>query len=202
MIEVKTGAENMVIDWENLIALEEGRGKPTSRIYMWSEPTISIGYSQEPREFSVPVVKRPTGGGALLHGWDISFSLVDYREKWGKSFTDIYRNFSEKLANALKAFDIHIEICKQKGGYGDHYFCFFFPTFGELTVGGRKFVACAMRTLREAFLIHGSIFINLDYERASEIIHVPKDRLMERLVCANEIGLSMEEILQALLKSL
>lgn len=202
MIEVRTGAENMVIDWENLLALEEGRGKPTKRIYMWSEPTISIGYSQKPREFALPVVRRPTGGGALVHGWDISFSLVDYKEVWGRSFTDIYRNFSERLMDAFRKMGVSVELCKQKGNQTHHYFCFFSPSFGELTVGGKKLVACAMRTLKTAFLVHGSVFLNFDYFMLSQITQVPQEELKGRIVCAEEMGLGKEEILQVLCESL
>ncbi|MGC8852817.1 MAG: lipoyl protein ligase domain-containing protein [Hydrogenobacter sp.] len=202
MIEVRTGFENMKIDQDNLLALEEGRGKPVKRIYMWSEPTISIGYSQKPREFSVPVVKRPTGGGALLHGWDISFSIVDYKSNWGKSFSEIYKKLSQRLADAFGSMGVSVEICKNKGVQGDSYYCFFFPSLGELTVNGRKLVACAMRTLKRAFLLHGSVFLDLDYAMASKIIGVPEDELRRRIVCAQELGLSKEDVLQVLSQGL
>ncbi|MGB9874139.1 MAG: lipoyl protein ligase domain-containing protein [Hydrogenobacter sp.] len=202
MIEVRTGFENMKIDQDNLLALEEGRGEPVKRIYMWSEPTISIGYSQKPREFSVPVVRRPTGGGALLHGWDISFSIVDYKNSWGKSFSEIYRKLSQRLADAFGSIGVSVEICKNKGVQGDSYYCFFFPNLGELTVNGRKLVACAMRTLKRAFLLHGSVFLDLDYTVASQIIGVPEDELRRRIVCAQDLGLSKEDVLQVLSQGL
>lgn len=202
MIEVRTGFENMNTDRDNLLALEEGRGEPVKRIYMWNQLTISIGYSQKPREFSVPVVRRPTGGGALLHGWDMSFSLVDYKNAWGKSFTQIYRKFSQKLTDAFSSIGVSLEMCESKSLQGDSYYCFFFPSFGELTINGRKFVACAMRTLKKAFLIHGSIFLDFDYKAASKITGVPEDELRRRIVCAQDLGLSKGDVLQVLSQGL
>lgn len=202
MIEVRTGFENMSIDRNNLLALEEGRGEPVKRIYMWSEPTVSIGYSQKPREFSVPVVRRPTGGGALLHGWDMSFSIVDYKNAWGKSFSEIYRKLSQRLANAFGCIGVSVEMCRNKSVQGYSYYCFFFPSLGELTINGRKFVACAMRTLKKAFLIHGSIFLDFDYTVASQIIGLSEDELRRRIVCAQDLGLSKEDVLQVLSQGL
>jgi lipoate-protein ligase A len=202
MIEVRTGFENMNIDRDNLLALEEGIGKPVRRIYMWSQLTISIGYSQKPREFSIPVVRRPTGGGALLHGWDISFSLVDYKKAWGESPTQIYRKISQKLTDAFRSVGVSLEMCENKSLQGDSYYCFFFPSFGELTVNGRKFVACAMRTLKKVFLIHGSIFLDFDYTTASKITSVPEDEIRRRIVCAQDLGLSKVDVLQVLSQGL
>jgi lipoate-protein ligase A len=103
MIEVLDGFENMQKDHENFLRVEDGGG-PFFRLYLWKKPVISLGFHQEPRDFSVDVVKRPTGGGALLHGWDISFSVADVKEMWGKSptFGEITYRRKKLVACAMK----------------------------------------------------------------------------------------------------
>jgi lipoate-protein ligase A len=103
MIEVLDGYENMQKDYENFLRVEEGGG-PFFRLYLWKKPVISLGFHQEPRDFPVDVVKRPTGGGALLHGWDISFSVVDVKEMWGKSPKKIYLRLMGLLKESLEVW--------------------------------------------------------------------------------------------------
>ncbi len=201
VVQVLSGEENMYIDAQNLFLLEEGRLPPKRRIYKWSEPTISIGYSQKECPFSVPVVRRPTGGGALLHGWDVSFSITDHRDAWGGSFSKIYKNIMELLRSAFEELGLKLELSKNRSR-SDSYYCFDYPTLGELTYKDKKVVACAMRLLKNTFLVHGSVNTNLDYQTASQILQVPEERLRERLLSLDLLGIEEAQFLQALSKSL
>ncbi|WP_448587378.1 lipoyl protein ligase domain-containing protein [Thermocrinis sp.] len=194
MIEVLSGLENMERDYQNLLRAEEGMG-PSLRLYAWKEPTVSIGTFQKKREFVVPVVRRPTGGGALLHGWDLSFSVADLTKRWGKRSKSIYLNIMNILKEKLEKLGVELELSEYAGPY-DGYFCFYHPTFGEITHRGRKVVACAMRRLREGFLIHGSVFLRWDYELAQSITGVPKEVLRERIVSFEELRVSQEDVLK------
>lgn len=185
--------ENMKIDEELLKAVDEGIIEPTFRIYGWSELCVSIGKHQEARKFPVKVVRRPTGGGALLHGWDISFAVVDYKEKWGKTPLEVYRKLSLLFVELFKNRGIDLKIEKNKSYRLDTYFCFFFPTFGELkTADGRKLVSIAMTERRNAFLAHGSVYVTFDYDEASHILGIEKEVLKNRVACLSEFGLSVE----------
>ena len=201
VVEVLPGKENMQRDSDNLFLLEKGLIEPRRRIYKWSEPTVSIGYSQIERAFPVKVVRRPTGGGALLHGWDISFSITDYRESWGKDFSKIYARVMERLQMSFEYLGIKPSISRNKSRY-DSFYCFDYSSFGELTFEGKKLVACAMRVLNNAFLVHGSININVDYKAYSKIMGVDKDLLMQRVWSLEQLGIKEEQVLQALSKSL
>jgi Lipoate-protein ligase A len=195
MIEVLDGYENMQKDHENFLRVEEGGG-PFFRIYLWKKPVISLGFHQEPRDFPVDVVKRPTGGGALLHGWDISFSVADVKEMWGKSPKKIYLRLMGLLKERLEGLGISLELSNYAGSYRE-YFCIFQPTFGEITHGGKKLVACAMRVGKRGFLLHGSLFWTLDYLRAERIMGIPSERLRERIITFEELSVSREELLKA-----
>jgi lipoate-protein ligase A len=195
MIEVLDGYENMQKDYENFLRVEEGGG-PFFRIYLWKKPVISLGFHQEPRDFPVDVVKRPTGGGALLHGWDISFSVVDVKEMWGKSPKKIYLRLMGLLKESLERLGLSLELSNYGGSYRE-YFCIFQPTFGEITYKGKKLVACAIRMGKRGFLLHGSLFWTLDYLRAEQIIGIPSERLRDRMITFEELSVSWEELLKA-----
>ena len=79
------GQRNMDIDRAMLAACHEGKAPPTLRLYGWSAPTLTVGYSQRSwegidrekcRELNIPVVLRPTGGRALLHHSEMTYSIV------------------------------------------------------------------------------------------------------------------------------
>jgi len=195
MIEVRDGYENMQKDYENFLRVEEGGG-PFFRLYLWKKPVISLGFHQEPRDFPVDVVKRPTGGGALLHGWDISFSVADVKEMWGKSPKKIYLRLMGLLKESLESLDLSFELSNYGGTYGE-YFCIFQPTFGEITHMGKKLVACAMRVGKRGFLLHGSLFWTLDYLKAEQITGIPSERLRDRMITFEELSVSWEELLKA-----
>jgi lipoate-protein ligase A len=195
MIEVLDGYENMRKDYENFLQVEEGGG-PFFRLYLWKKPVISLGFHQEPRDFPVDVVKRLTGGGALLHGWDISFSVVDVKEMWGKSPKKIYLRLMGLLRESLEGLGLSLGISNYGGSYGE-YFCIFQPTFGEITHRGKKLVACAMRIGKRGFLLHGSLFWTLDYLMAEQIMGIPSERLRDRMITFEELSLSWEELLKA-----
>jgi lipoate-protein ligase A len=195
MIEVLDGFENMQKDYENFLRVEEGGG-PFLRLYLWKKPVISLGFHQEPRDFPVDVVKRPTGGGALLHGWDISFSVVDVKEMWGKSPKKIYIRLMGLLKDSLEGLGLSLGISNYVGSYRE-YFCIFQPTFGEITHKGKKLVACAMRMGKRGFLLHGSLFWTLDYLRAEQIMGIPSERLRDRMITFEELSVSWEELLKA-----
>jgi len=185
-VEALRGRENMEKDWENLLMAEK-TGSPAFRLYRWAEPTLSVGYSQEEPQLPIPVVKRPTGGGALLHGWDISFSYAGLRESWGGSFTKIYKNFMNLILQALREINPGFEMSRYRGAYED-FFCYFYPTLGEITFGGRKVLACAMRMLNRAFLVHGSLFVDFEYREFEKITGIDARLLRERVITFRELN--------------
>ncbi len=195
-VEVLSGRENMQRDWENLL-LAEKTGKPVFRLYRWCEPTLSIGYSQEEPLMPILVVRRPTGGGALLHGWDLSFSYAGLKKDWGRGFTKIYKNFMGLVLEALRGIEPELDMSRYRGGYED-FFCYFFPTLGEITYRGRKVLACAMRVLKDAFLIHGSLFMDFDYRQFEELTGFDASVLKKRITTFKELGIDTSYVLSAM----
>ncbi|AAC06584.1 lipoate--protein ligase family protein [Aquifex aeolicus] len=184
--------ENMKIDEELQIKLENGEIEPCFRLYKWKGVCVSLGRNQEEKEFPVKVVRRPTGGGALLHGWDLSFCIVDYKN--GRNFMRFYREVSKMFYNIFKEFGVNLKFERNKSYSLQTYYCYFFPTFGELkTEEGKKVVAIAMRELKNTFLLHGSVYVDFDYNYASKILNVKEEELRKRVTTLKELGISEED---------
>ncbi len=191
----------MRLDEEGFFRLEEGKGKPSFRIYRWDRLCVSIGRFQEPPQ-GIEWVRRPTGGGVLLHGWDISFSLVDFKERWGSTPKRVYLAFSGKLLKVLRALGTEAKMESFGGKYNRQALCFFTPSVGEIRVGSRKLVALAMRTGRRAFLIQGSVYEDFDYGKASELLGIDEVLLKNRITSLREVGLDKEKLLKRLWQTL
>ncbi len=167
-----TGKENMEKDFYLFKSLIEGRGEPTLRFYKWKELTLSIGLHQKEEEFDlgIPVVKRPTGGRALLHGFDLSFSIVDYAERWGNRPILVYMNIAEVIKNVFLKLGVKVSISRSKGVRNLNKFCMFAPSFGEITFNNKKLVAYATRTEKGVLLAHGSMFLYINSDKISELL--------------------------------
>ncbi len=167
-----TGKENMEKDLHLFKSLIEGRGEPTLRFYKWKEPTLSIGLHQKEEEFDlgIPVVKRPTGGRALLHGFDLSFSIVDYAEKWGNRPAIVYMNLAKVIKNVFLKLGVNASVTRSKGVRNLNKFCMFAPSFGEITFNNKKLVAYATRTEKGVLLAHGSLFLYIDSGKIYELL--------------------------------
>lgn len=198
--EVLDGQTNMSLDWQNLLQTEKS-GVPLYRLYGWREPTLSLGYRQKVHPFELPLVRRPTGGGALLHGWDLSFSYTGLKELWGRRSTQIYNNFMGVLLEKLRELEKNFDMSTYRGSYED-YFCYFYPTLGEITLSGKKIVACAMRVLKDSFLIHGSFFLSMDYEFFQNLTGISSTILKERIITFEDMGIDVKEVERLLKDSL
>ena len=198
IVEVLSPEENMGRDLESFLRVEGG-GESSFRLYRWDRLCISLGYFQrEKTEVRLSTVRRPTGGGALLHGWDISFSIADLKESWGGKPSKIYAKVSDIFIKIFKEFGAAPKLERFRGRYLGRFYCFWVPTLGELSLGGRKVLSMAMRTGKRAFLIHGSIYIDFDYEHASRLLGVPKELLRERIVSLRELGIEESIFLKVL----
>jgi lipoate-protein ligase A len=161
------GARNMALDE----ALSSGPSpEPTLRLYRWDPWTLSLGWFQRPREEDLApflrarfgVTRRSTGGGAILHGDELTYSVVlpaeDPRIPGPASAS--YDWLHAAVREALAAVGVEAE---QRGGEadggegGDPFFCFARTAPIDLVAGGRKIAGSAQRRTRTAFLQHGSI---------------------------------------------
>lgn len=165
-----SGAGNMAADEAILTSAERGECAPTLRLYRWSEPTLTVGYAQDPRPFAVglPVVRRITGGRAVLHDMELTYSVVagNGHPLFSDGIMDGYRLISTAIVDALKECGVRAEFAPPpatpsgKGGAGGA--CFRSPSRYEVLAGGKKLAGSAQRRFKRSFLQHGSILFGAD----------------------------------------
>ncbi|NLX56853.1 MAG: lipoate--protein ligase family protein [Planctomycetaceae bacterium] len=161
------GAWNMAVD-EALLQSAAVTGTITLRVYGWSEPTLSLGYFQpyRDREYHAPsrpcvVVRRATGGGAIVHDHEVTYSLTaptDGRLK--RRLDDWYRLVHETWIRTLAELGIAAHRCLQTDPQKEQQFlCFHRRSAGDLLLGSAKIGGSAQRRHAQAVLQHGSLIL-------------------------------------------
>jgi len=164
---------NLAVDEALLASHANDQGPPTLRFYQWSTPTLSLGAGQKwplhsldvtCRDLGVVVVRRPTGGRAVLHGGDLTYSLVaGARDGFPVSTTLVYRRLSQGLKAGLRRLGIMAE-SGAAVRLGTAFACFALATPADLTWQGRKFLGSAQVWRGPSFLQHGSILLESQAE--------------------------------------
>ncbi len=154
-----------------------GDATATLRFYQWSRPTLSLGYFQSnadclPRFRDVSRVRRATGGGAILHHHELTYSLTLPTPSGQRGARhDLYRIVHQSIIDSLERFAIrarpHRDDPRPLGNISDDFLCFRRRTEEDLVVSGYKVVGSAQRRDKRSILQHGSILL-----RASE--HTPE----------------------------
>ncbi|MBI2300291.1 MAG: lipoate--protein ligase family protein [Armatimonadetes bacterium] len=166
------GALNMALDE----VLLEGatRTGPALRLYAWSSPALSLGYGQRSdevdftgcREHGVDVTRRLTGGRAVLHADELTYSVVVPQELVGglRGITESYRILSGGLIRALAELGL-TAVCQPRRAdarAARDPACFATALGGDLSVDGRKLIGSAQCHRFGGILQHGSLPIRLD----------------------------------------
>ena len=158
------GEENMDLDREALARAE--RGQASLRIYGWDRPTVSLGKSQRLEDVldtfpNLPTVSRPSGGGAVLHGFDVTIALAMPLAMLGvapRRLRDTYCRLITPLAEALDACGLRCHLAEDRR---DRATPDCFASAGRIDLLGegsaRKVAGCALVATREAALLHASV---------------------------------------------
>jgi lipoate-protein ligase A len=165
------GPTNMARDEHSL---HSERLRPAAiRIYGWSPPTISLGYFQRfegladlPRELrELAVVRRPTGGGAILHDREVTYCLVidDSVPVARRPPADLYRLVHGCWRDAITADGTQTELASDSLPFpaprGGPFFCFEKPGRTDLILDGAKLLGSAQRRIPGRVLQHGSLLL-------------------------------------------
>jgi lipoate-protein ligase A len=221
-----SAAMNMAMDEAMLLAHSTGNVPPTIRFYAWQPAAVSIGYFQkaaaeidlnECKRQEIDVVRRLTGGRAVLHDCELTYSLVvkeDY-PSIPATITASYFHFSRGLVEGLKQLGVEAEMSMPRGAYGQRSkvpssaACFDAPAHYELTYERRKLVGSAQVRKQGVILQHGSILIRFSAEKMAAILKMPsaemrertRDMLSHRATCLEEIlgrSVSWQEVYSVL----
>lgn len=163
-----SGAENMALD-EALMDRARQTGEWVLRVYSWNAPTISLGRNQSARgrydldrvrELGLDVVRRPTGGRAILHDREITYSVTAPVRDAG-DLRQSYDRINRLLLSALHSLGVAATVAAPmaRSSAPGMAPCFDEPAAGELTVDGRKLAGSAQWRSEDALLQHGSILV-------------------------------------------
>ncbi len=201
-------ALNMALDEAILEAHLAGRVPPTLRLYGFSPPAVSIGLSQEFPEHLVAsirnrgmdVVRRPTGGRAVLHLNDLTYSFVGStvgntledtepgkskdtcqpfpaqpagQGSLSTSVLKAYKEISAGLKEALALLSLDVEMGNAHAAYRQLQDCFLSTTGSDLHYQGTKICGSAQLRRRSAVLQHGSLLLDQDQSLMSDILNAP-----------------------------
>lgn len=204
-------AFNMALDEALLLTHEAGSAPPTLRVYGWCQPTLSLGYAQNARQEvelaacqaqGVAVVRRPTGGRAVLHDQEVTYSVVMpiLLRDGPNTLTAHYHRIGLALAAALQRLGLPVRLARPQvravPGHGlASPACFAALSRYELSVAGKKIVGSAQKRAQRALLQHGSIPLWLDRQRLFQCLRVPPKRCAALVQDAYTTMGAMNEIL-------
>jgi lipoate-protein ligase A len=180
------GARNMAVDQALMEEVGAGRSAPVLRVYGWAPPAVSLGYGQRPeRELNlercaalgVDVVRRPTGGRAVLHWDELTYSVIvpESEPRLGGAVGDTYRLIGHCLVEGLRRFGVAASLeraaCRPAASRtAARAPCFASTARWEVVLAGRKLVGSAQRRAGGAVLQHGSLLLGPQHERVLELL--------------------------------
>lgn len=196
-----TATENMQVDLDILNKTIENRLQPTLRVYSWEPHAVSIGRHQQQssidldycKDQNIDIVSRPTGGRAVYHHGDITYSVVIDSKllKKGDSVASSYKELSGALIIALAELGINdVYIAQSRQAYTNSNACMAISTGADLEYNGKKIAGSAQYRKSAYILQHGSILVNQDFSQTARIFNL-KDK---KLNCTNIQDLVPQEL--------
>lgn len=164
-----SAAWNMALDQAILDSVSAGAG-PVLRFYEWDVPTLSLGYFQSlgdrsghSASHSIPVVRRSTGGGAIVHHHELTYSLtLPITDRAATSVQRIYDRVHSAIRNTMLEFGVALERAGQRPAPPTPPFlCFQRRAEEDLLCAGYKVGGSAQRRTARAVLQHGSLLLNV-----------------------------------------
>ncbi len=198
--DVKTGKENMQTDSDLLdFAINNQSDEPIFRLYGWSPACVSLGRNQKENfvnkeilnKHNIDVVRRLTGGRALLHDDEITYSYVCPVKsiKNGENVTESYKKISEILINSLAGLGIELDFGGIKKYKGHIDYCMLISTGADLCYKNKKLIGSAQFRKNGYILQHGSILYNYNKDLLESVFQENVDT--SAITCIKEINPSI-----------
>lgn len=207
--EVLTGAENMQKDSDLLdFAIKEQIDYPIFRLYGWKPACVSLGRNQHSdfidrgvlKKNNIDVVKRLTGGRALLHDNEITYSCifpVSYLQN-GENVTKSYMEISQFLIKMFASTGIELDFGTTKPVNTKHDYCMLISTGADLCYRGKKLIGSAQCRKNGYILQHGSILYDFNRDLLEKIFKEPINESSVTCVRLINPELSREKLVELL----
>jgi len=198
----------MAVDEAILEAAGRGAVLPTLRLYAWQPPCLSLGYAQPVEDVDLEqlnshswdLTRRPTGGRAILHTDEITYSVCgpETEPRLSGGVLESYRALSQTLLDALRRLGLPVQVNQPPektaappeapGSMAkfQNPVCFEAPSSYEITLGGKKLVGSAQARRKEGVLQHGSLPLHGDLRRILSVLRfadqAAREQVGERLL--------------------
>ncbi len=185
------GAWNMAADEAILEHAGRGESLPTLRLYSWEPACLSLGHAQPYRDIDQQrleqhgweMVRRPTGGRAILHTDELTYSVIGRADEphLAGSILESYNHLACALRRAVRSLGLEAQsnpLSAELSGTARSTLnpvCFEVPSAYEITVGGKKLIGSAQARRKEGVLQHGSLPLTGDLSRITEALFFPDE---------------------------
>ena len=214
------GATNLAVDEAIANAVTTGDQPPTLRFYGWQPPAVSLGYNQELDEGidraeaearGYGIVRRPTGGRAILHADELTYSFCIRQDaiRGGGSTMESYREISRGIIRGLELLGATVSLGPDDNAPGVNFsgqdhdathgaeaakpICFAKTARCDLQAEGRKVVGSAQVRRNGGILQHGSIPLTIDLEDQVAVMPGADGRISRRVLAG--AAMSVTELL-------
>lgn len=204
----QVGAWNMAVDEALLGSVADGASGPVLRLYRWSPACLSLGRAQSIDDIDMPrlaergwdIVRRPTGGRAILHQNELTYAVIaaeDHPLMRG-GVLESYRRISSCLVRGLEHLAIQATVQVPDpvpDGARKNPICFEVPSAYEISVAGLKIIGSAQVRKRKTVLQHGSLPLAGDLGRICDVLSYPdessrltaKETLLQRAATLEQV---------------
>ncbi|TAN46091.1 MAG: lipoate--protein ligase family protein [Nitrospirae bacterium] len=191
-------AYNMALDEAIAVSVRRGGSPPTLRLYGWNIVSVSLGSFQKISDIDsdlcatrkIPVVRRPTGGRAILHGDELTYSFSAKNEGlFSKNLFETYHAISLAFATALEGSGVAVAMRLEKESGAvltKSPVCFESTSYGEVSCRGKKLIGSAQKRWDDGFLQQGSIPYSIDYEMQRAVFK-QKNKSDSHMIAIKEI---------------
>lgn len=193
-------AMNMAID-EAILTAQKEQPDPTLRFYDWTTPAFSFGYFQDIASEvdveacyadGIELVKRMTGGGTVVHGWDVTYTLILPRQAGEMSISETYHLLGKSLVKAFEILGIPAECYTDKtdSSQSSENICLTNPAENDVMCNGKKLAGVSVRRNRNGILFQG--YISLDIPPDPILKRVSKHAEIQEMLCKKSAAINME----------
>ncbi len=167
----------MGLDEAILERVISGKSEPTLRLYAWDPICLTIGYFQSRADeadlaacerFGIDCIRRTTGGGAVLHEFEVTYSIVAPVGFAGipANILESYRFICDGIIRGVSALGVKAQ----------------FVPLNDIIAGGKKISGNAQTRRQGVVLQHGTILLDVDVEKMFTVLKVPSEKMRDKLV--------------------
>jgi len=199
-MEANPAAVNMAID-ESILLAQKGQPNPTLRFYEWTSPAFSFGYFQDIasevdveacRADGIELVKRMTGGGTVVHGWELTYTLALARDAAEMDISDVYQRIGQSLVKAFQKLGVSAQCytaCPDSSETVPNI-CLTNPAEHDVMSDDKKLAGVSVRRTRDGIMFQG--YISLDIPPSFILNRVSKDPEIQQSVREKSTAINID----------